>query len=97
MATDPVPTRSGFWSILIAVIVIVVIGAWWFIASGEDDDGVDLDTEPRTQLEPAAGDTASAPGLVPEPLPGTPAATGTAGEPSGISGASPHPGNPVQE
>lgn len=98
MAIDPAPRRSGFWPIVIAVTLIVVLGAWWYMSSGAYDSGEGRDAVPRADLQPGVeGEVVPPPGIVPEPLPGSPAATGTAGEPSGVTGASTQPGSPVQE
>ena len=96
MATAPAPRRSGFWPIIIAVVLIIVLGAWWYMSSGAEVDGVDRDAVARTPAEGVDGEVSPPPGIIPEPLPGTPAATGTAGEPSGVTGASTQPGSPVQ-
>lgn len=99
MAT-PSPTRgSGFWFIIIAVAIILLGGIWWLSASDQTADGEGRDLEPAVS-EPL--DDTVAPGnpepttSEPTPLPGSPAATGTAGQPSGTTGASPQPGDPTE-
>lgn len=99
MATPSSTRGSGFWTVLILVALIVVGGIWWFSGSDDAADGEGRD------LDPAAAqplDSEAAPGnpdattSAPAPLPGSPAATGTAGEPSGTAGATPQPGDPTE-
>jgi len=81
---------------IVGLLVVLVIG-WWFTFSGDNADGIGLDTQPKGEALPDArpqGDTAAS--IVPQPLPGSPAAEGTAGQPAGTTGAAPQPGDPTE-
>lgn len=98
MATTS-PTRgSGFWFIIIAVAIIVVGGIWWFSVSDDTADGQGRDLDPAVSqpldntATPGNPDATTSP---PPPTPGSPAATGEVGVPSGTAGATPQPGDPT--
>ena len=99
MATTSSTRGSGFWFTIAAVLIIIVGGIWYFTSTNAADDGVgrDLDPAAATPLADTVEPGNPEPSLsAPEPIPGSPAATGTAGVPSGTAGEAPKPGDPTE-